>query len=231
MTFINQKINNHAMTIGIIGICVLFFLFSFLSAPAVLQLLGLTKINASLLWFSRGLCWLILAILWLYTRKVEKQKLLLWEEKPYDFLQYLLSIITILITMLLLLIAIGIFIKLTGLNKSSAKMIELLAIFKKNKLLVLFTALTAGIVEEFIFRGYMQPRLDIIFKNPYVAILLSSLLFGLLHIGYGTLVNVIGPFLIGLIFACYYWKFRNIKVLIICHFLWDFVLIYLQSLK
>ncbi|MGK4568498.1 CPBP family glutamic-type intramembrane protease [Flavobacterium sp. 3HN19-14] len=37
------------------------------------------------------------------------------------------------------------------------------------------------------------------------------------------------PFIIGTVFAVYYWKFRNIKILMICHFLWDFILLYMQS--
>lgn len=88
---------------------------------------------------------------------------------------------------------------------------------------MVFTALTAGVTEEFIFRGYLQPRLTVIFKNPYAAIILSSLLFGLLHFKYGTLANVIGPIFIGLIFSLYYWKYRNLTVLILCHFLWDLI--------
>ncbi|MGH2565030.1 MAG: CPBP family glutamic-type intramembrane protease [Ginsengibacter sp.] len=36
-------------------------------------------------------------------------------------------------------------------------------------------------------------------------------------------MNVVGPVFIGIVFAFYYWKWRNIKVVILCHFLWDFI--------
>ncbi len=119
----------------------------------------------------------------------------------------------------------------TGLNKQSKTLNGIAIILRANMPLLIFTALTAGVVEELIMRGYIQPRLEIIFKNPYAAIIVSSLLFGLLHYKYGTIANVIGPVFIGFVFAIYYWKFRNIKVIIICHFLWDVASLLLIKLR
>jgi membrane protease YdiL (CAAX protease family) len=112
-----------------------------------------------------------------------------------------------------------------GLSAKSSTLLELVEIFGANKFLLFFTPLTAGIVEELIFRGYLQPRMEIFLKKPYLAIIVSSLLFGLLHYKYGTLFNMVGPFFIGAVFAYHYWKFRNIGMLIICHFLWDLIAI------
>ena len=61
--------------------------------------------------------------------------------------------------------------------------------------------LITGFTEELAIRGYLLPRLELIFNNSWTAILISSVLFGLLHFGYGTIINVIGPFFIGLVFA------------------------------
>jgi membrane protease YdiL (CAAX protease family) len=94
---------------------------------------------------------------------------------------------------------------------------------------LVFSALTAGITEELIFRAYIMPRLLIFFKNAYLPIVVSALFFGLMHVSYGTLMQVLGPFYIGVIFGIYYYKFRNIKVLIVCHFLWDLIALLVKT--
>jgi len=107
-------------------------------------------------------------------------------------------------------------------HEPPSKLAPRLAIFfRKYPFLLVFTALTAGVTEELVFRGYLQPRLELLFKNPYWAIVISSLIFGLAHIMYGTVKNVIDPFFIGLGLAIYYWRYRNIKVAMVFHFLWD----------
>jgi membrane protease YdiL (CAAX protease family) len=162
-------------------------------------------------------------LLWLFSNKLEKQNLLIWQEKRYKFSTYIISIILIYVVLFIGLIFINSFLFLLGSNKPSTKLLEFAAILRGNKFLLIFTALTAGVVEELIFRGYLQPRLELIFKNPYLAIIISSILFGALHYRYGTVINVIVPFFIGLVFSYYYWKYRNITVIIITHFLWDLI--------
>ncbi|MFV5702790.1 lysostaphin resistance A-like protein [Flavobacterium sp. XS2P12] len=98
-------------------------------------------------------------------------------------------------------------------------------LFKNNIFLILFTSITAGVSEELIFRGYLIPRLEILLKNTRVAILTSSILFGLIHYSYGSLIQIIGPIFIGLVFALHYKKYKNIKILIMCHFLWDLLVL------
>ena len=107
---------------------------------------------------------------------------------------------------------------------------ELMKIFRNDPFLMVFTCVTAGFVEELLFRGYLLPRLALLFNNSLVAVIVSSVLFGLMHFGYGTVINMVGPFIIGLVFAIYYWKFRNIKVLIFCHFTWDLMALLLKLL-
>jgi hypothetical protein len=85
---------------------------------------------------------------------------------------------------------------------------------------------TAGVTEELIFRVYLLQRLELLLKNSYLAIFISTVLFALLHISYGTISNVTGPFIIGLVFAIHYWKYRNIKFIIIFHFIWDLLTFY-----
>jgi membrane protease YdiL (CAAX protease family) len=111
-------------------------------------------------------------------------------------------------------------------KEKSNQVVQLTEIFRHNKFALIFSAFTAGFTEELIFRGYLLPRFEIIFKNSYVAVFISSLLFALMHFGYGTIINAIAPFIIGAIFAIHYLKYRNIVFLIIFHFLWDMLAFY-----
>ena len=216
-----------SMITGSIALLLLLVLVSFLGSDPALHMLGLTKINATMLFVSRLLYWLCAALLWLYAHKVEQQDLLLRKEQPYPFSTYIVSAVLIFLTLFAGSIAINLILKAAKLTQTSSRLYELVSIFRQNTPLLLFTSLTAGVTEELMFRGYLQTRFEKLFNNPYIAIFLSSLLFGLLHYRYGTIANVLVPFFIGFVFAIYYWKYRNIKVLIVCHFLWDLIASYL----
>ncbi|MEO8769466.1 MAG: type II CAAX endopeptidase family protein [Ferruginibacter sp.] len=223
MILVPQNTNRSAVLRGIIFILLALFLVSLLGTTTVLHFFGLTKINPTLFFFSRILYWISAALLWLYAIKIEKQPLLIWKETKYNLLFYVKIIFTIYLGLFLGLYILKILLSLTGLLSKSDKMSELTVFFLNSKLLLVFTALTAGVIEELIFRGYLLPRFEAIFKNHWIAISISSLLFGLLHYRYGTIVNVAGPVFIGFVFGYFYWRFRNIKILIIAHFLWDII--------
>lgn len=72
-------------------------------------------------------------------------------------------------------------------------------------------------------RGYLQPRIEKIYKSRYAGIIVSAVLFGILHSTYGTVGQVVVPCFIGIVFATFYKIYSNIKILIICHFMYDFV--------
>lgn len=78
-------------------------------------------------------------------------------------------------------------------------------------------------MEELLMRGYIQPRLEKIYNSPLTGIIGSALLFGILHSTYGTIGQVMVTSFIGIIFAMFYKLYSNIKVLILCHFLIDFI--------
>lgn len=220
MTF-STKDNNYFSIRGIVFI----LLFLLLITPLVASLnhFGLFRLTPATFFISRLIYWLALALLWLYAAKIEKQPVLIWKEKRYTALQYTGSFFLIFLILIIGMVLINFLYSLTGLNKTSTALADTIDILRDHFLLAVFTALTAGIVEEFIFRGYMQPRLERLLKNSSASIIISSLLFGLLHYKYGTVINVIEPFFIGLVFAVYYWKYRNIKMIIFCHFVWDII--------
>lgn len=170
---------------------------------------------------SRLSFWLCLAIMLLYATRIEKQPLLMWKEKGLSFSLYVLSFFGILSAIFFGLVVINILLKLAHLNTISKSLQQTVLMFRRNIPLMLFTCFTAGIVEEFAFRGYLMPRLQWLYKNKYLTVILSSLLFGILHLGYGTVGQVIGPFFIGAVFAVHYYRFHNIRILILCHFAWD----------
>lgn len=218
---IAQK-NNQSVLVGCVLIILLLFLFPF-AATSFSSFFSFQQSTAAYL--SRFTFWLGLVCIWLYALKFENQKLLIWEEKKYNISFYLISIILIFLTLFIGVITIQVFFKLLGLENKSLVLQKIIQFLKHKHLLLFFTALTAGVVEELIFRGYLQPRLTKIFKNPHVAIFISCSLFALMHYKYGTVINVVGPFFIGLVFAYFYWKYQNIKILIFCHFLWDLILL------
>ncbi|HLK30113.1 MAG TPA: type II CAAX endopeptidase family protein [Puia sp.] len=195
------------------------------------KILGLNKANGTALFISRMCYWVILLIVALYSTKVEKQKLLIWVNKKNDIAIYFLSAIIMFIAIALLNgIANYVIAAILHHKEKSNQVLQLIEVFKNNKLLLIFAAFTAGVTEELVFRGYLLPRLAFIFKNSYLAVFVSSLLFAVMHFGYGTIINAIGPFIIGAIFAIHYMKYRNIVFLIVFHFLWD-ILAFLIAIR
>ncbi|PTT27373.1 hypothetical protein DBR28_17325, partial [Chryseobacterium sp. HMWF028] len=71
--------------------------------------------------------------------------------------------------------------------------------------------------------GYIQPRIEKLYNSPFLGIAVSAVLFGILHSTYGTIGQVVIPFFIGVVFAVFYKLYSNIKILIICHFMIDFI--------
>jgi uncharacterized protein len=181
-------------------------------------------------WIGRIAIWICLLLVFLYANQIENQKFLLWNEQQLSILEYVKSFFKIIASIIIGALLIRLLLYLLGGNvEENPKLKEIVAVLKTNYPLLIFTCLTAGITEELIFRGYLMPRLQLFFKNNYASIVISSLLFGLMHIGYGTIFQVLGPMMIGLVFAIHYKKFRNIKILIFCHFFWDLMSLMIAS--
>jgi membrane protease YdiL (CAAX protease family) len=115
-------------------------------------------------------------------------------------------------------------------EKISDKLLQLSSIFKNNYFLIIFTCLTAGVIEELLMRAYIQPRVEKIYNSPVLGVIISALLFAILHSTYGTIGQVVVPFFIGIVFAIFYKLYSNINILIICHFMFDFISLMLMNL-
>ncbi|MBC7640801.1 MAG: CPBP family intramembrane metalloprotease [Flavobacterium sp.] len=216
----HQDIQTNNIKIGIFFSIII--LFATLLFSSLFKKINTDKETVFLL--GRLSIWFCLFLIFLFANQIEKQRFLLWSEISMSNSQYLMSFLKIIGTIILGAITIGLTLKLLGSDaKQGIKFLEILKILKNNFVLLTFTCITAGVTEELIFRGYLMPRLQLFFNKNWVSIAISSILFGLMHIGYGTLMQLVGPLFIGIVFAIHYQKYRNIKILIFCHFFWDFM--------
>jgi len=214
----NDVINRRYYTLVILGIILPFLIVPFLSSLILQKGQDFT----CLFLLSRFIIWATLGLMFLYARYGELQNFLLWEEEKYDWTFYL-SWIFILYLLCFFSQIISAIPYLVGLREKSPNMLKLQHLMKGYPALGMFTALTAGITEELFFRGYVMSRLSLFFQNRHVQVLISAALFCSIHISYHYWGETIFTFLLGLIFGYHYQRFRNIKVLMVVHFIVDAV--------
>lgn len=80
--------------------------------------------------------------------------------------------------------------------------------------LVLFVAAVSAVSEELYFRAFLMPRIGLV---------ASSVLFGLVHVTYGTWLQVIAPMLLGVVFGVLVMRTGTLLAPIAAHFTWNFV--------
>ena len=214
---------NGKYSIGILLTFILLTAAMLYSNPLITLITGMGKITADHFFLSRILLWGILIIVFLYNIFVEKGTFLLKEEKKYSAAFYSKAALILYFICILGGAILNTFMMFVIEEKVSTKLLNLIPIFRNNYFLIIFTCLTAAIVEEFLMRGYLQPRIEKIYNNPAIGIIISAVLFGILHSTYGTISQVLGPFFIGIVFAIFYKRYSNIKILMICHFMIDFI--------
>lgn len=177
---------------------------------------------------SRITFWLYTGAICLYAVRIEKQAFILWPDKRYNIGYGILHVVLLFLVIALLAGSSFFVLKHFGLLKISD---DIKWLIKMNPAVKFFVVFTAALAEELIFRGYMMPRLYILFKNKHLPIFITAIIFGLGHIWYGTLANVLYPTIIGIVFGYHYYKYRNLKILIICHFLIDFNALFNTAIK
>ena len=166
--------------------------------------------------------WATLPLLYLYATKVEDRDFFLWKGKRQTIL-FFIAAITILFILAAFDHLISSIPRLLGFHDNYTVSRYWRAILKADRPLLVFTCLTAGFTEELQVRAYILPRLSLLFKNDHLPVLISALIFSLLHLGYGNLSECIFTFIFGLMCAMFYKKYQNIQILIIFHFLYDFL--------
>lgn len=173
------------------------------------------------LFYSRFIYWGIMGILLFYSLKAERQPLL-WKEENNTIGFFLLSVLVLYVLTIMAAI-ISAIPALFGEHENNAIMKKIITLITGHQAMIFFIALTAGVTEEVIFRGYLLTRLSQWLKNNAVAVIVSSLLFAALHYKYGSIRELIFTFLIGVLFSIYYIRYRNIKAIIVTHFLIDYI--------
>lgn len=104
--------------------------------------------------------------------------------------------------------------------------------------LVVALSLGAGLGEEILYRGILQrwfiqgaERMGAAPKSAAtIGIGLQAVVFGFSHAGYDTVLNIVVPLVIGLLFGILYWKRGNLWLVITAHFLYDLFLLGLAML-
>lgn len=83
-------------------------------------------------------------------------------------------------------------------------------------LMLLNLLVAAPVVEEIVMRGVVYTRIENAVGSKS-AIIISSLLFGLMHVSAGGLILAIGAALMGLVFALIFAKTNSLWVCIVAH--------------
>lgn len=81
----------------------------------------------------------------------------------------------------------------------------------------------APIVEEMFFRGFILRFFELKYNKAWLGLIISSIIFGVLHIGYP-----ISSIISGLLFGLLYLKYRTITVPMVAHFAWNVYASYVQ---
>ena len=207
---------------GIAGMILLLYLLTATGGTKLLSLFGLDHPSTIYFFCNRTLFWVCLGLVWWYTARVEKQPLLLWTEIRRSAVHYVgaLILLPLVISFCLAIVNTAIFM-VTHKIEHSEVLERMVRFCRVHPFLLFYSVVTAGVTEELLFRGYLLPRLERFVRNRGLAIAISSLLFGLGHFRYGTIQNVLGAMVIGLVLAVYYDRYRNIKMMILFHILWD----------
>jgi membrane protease YdiL (CAAX protease family) len=94
--------------------------------------------------------------------------------------------------------------------------------FKKKFFIYEFMAVS--IIQEFMFRGFLFPQLQEIFKNGILIILINVLLFTFMHVIYSNdFISLLTIFLGGIYFASIYYVYPNLILVSISHAILNYV--------
>lgn len=171
---------------------------------------------------SEMLVWVCAGLMFLYAWYAEGNKFFLWSEKKYSPVFFIGSVAVVFILYLAAAMISRIPFYL-GYHENNDLAKRMAAVITGSPFLLVGSCLTAGIMEEFIFRGYILSRLSLFFTNKHWPVVISALIFASVHLAYKTVHELIFVFLIGLIFGYYYQRYRNLMVLIVVHFAIDFI--------
>jgi membrane protease YdiL (CAAX protease family) len=165
-------------------------------------------------------------VLYVYALKVEKSTFLIWPEQQDGALFFILSIVALFILQLpgRLLSEIP---KNLGWHELwdqhfSKHFWHVISGWYHINVVVWWVCIISwSIATELMFRGYLMPRLSLLFKNKAAAVICTSIIYAVGPFGRRSLSAMIVDFFSGIFFGIHYQKYRNIKILIATRILID----------
>jgi membrane protease YdiL (CAAX protease family) len=79
-----------------------------------------------------------------------------------------------------------------------------------------FAVVAAPISEELFFRGFLLRTISGV-TNPIIGIIGSSIAFGFVHFAYGSIIEILGTLMIGIILAIVFHKSKSITPCMLIH--------------
>lgn len=95
------------------------------------------------------------------------------------------------------------------------KVVEVLQ--QQSALTLLAIVFLAPVGEELLFRGYLQKKLGFLARNAAAGVVLSSILFAVLHARFGSVAEIAGAFTASIIFGVYVNKNKLVIPAIVAH--------------
>ncbi|MFH1587287.1 MAG: type II CAAX endopeptidase family protein [Candidatus Diapherotrites archaeon] len=132
--------------------------------------------------------------------------------KPNRFLKDLTESLLLFVALFVSSIIISILLSMLNLNDLVVVKDSIKTMISSIPLFIVYALVVRVFAEEVFFRGFLVKR---------VGILWSSLAFGLMHALYGSVAEVIGAFLLGLILAWWFQKNNSLLQNYIGHFLYN----------
>ncbi len=83
-------------------------------------------------------------------------------------------------------------------------------------LIVIVMLVFVGVVEELIFRSILQTRLEEVLGLKY-GLLLSAVIFGIMHVGYGTITEILLAGIFGIIVGYIFQRTRSLPFIVAIH--------------
>lgn len=205
------------------------YLFYKLAIILALYLLGIDYTSFDLK--KKMVTTLIMNVIYIIIIVFLYRKELLEDLKDFkvNYKKYISNNIIIYLLGILLMFIVNIIISKITNQSLSGNEIRIREYIKEYPLFVVFSAIIySPLIEELIFRKSIRN----IFKNKYLFIIISGLIFGLLHITDPTDINEILysiPYiLMGIDFAYIYYKTNNIFTTITFHFCHNLILLIIQ---
>jgi uncharacterized protein len=161
----------------------------------------------------------ILYYLALHRKKISWKEFFGFKIPNWNSIKYALFLTISLVLAYVLIVLIVNFFGITDLE-NVGKILEIEVI--QNLGLVIIMMFIGVFVEEFFFRAFLTQELGI---------WVSSIFFGLMHFAYGSIVEIIGAFLMGLILAYFWKKKKEFFIIYIGHLLYNLFMILLVYLN